>query len=72
MDIKEQVSGIVKKISSDKSLQEKFKKDPEKTIEELAGVDIPDGMLDKVTEAVKGKLTLDKAGDAVESLKKLF
>ncbi len=49
-----------------------FKADPEKTIEELVGVDIPDGMLDKVIEGVKSGIVADKAKDALGSLKKLF
>ena len=47
-------------------------KNPEKAIENLAGIDIPDGMVDKVVDGVKAKIAGDKLSDAVGSLKKLF
>lgn len=72
MDIKEKIEEIVEKVKKDDNIKENFMKDPEKTIESLAGIDIPDGMLDKVVDGVKAKLTADKLGDAVDSLKKLF
>ncbi len=44
----------------------------EKAIESLAGVDIPDGMVDKVVDGVKAKIAGDKLSGAMDSLKKLF
>ncbi len=72
MDIKAKISEIVDKIKKDPSLMEKFKKDPEKTIEGLLGVDIPDGALDKVVNGVKAALASDKLSGIAGSLKKLF
>lgn len=72
MDIKAKISEIVDKIKKDPSLMEKFKKDPEKTIEGLLGVDIPDGALDKVVDGVKAALASDKLSGIAGSLKKLF
>lgn len=69
MDIKAKITEIVDKIKGDPKLMDKFKKDPEKTIEGVAGVDIPDGMADKVVSGVKAKLAGDKISDG---LKKLF
>lgn len=60
MDIKEQVSSAVEKITKDKELQAQFKKDPVKTVESVLGVDIPDGVVDKVVDGVKAKLGADK------------
>ncbi len=60
MDIKEQVTGAVEKITKDKELQAQFKKDPVKTVENVLGVDIPDGVVDKVVDGVKAKLGADK------------
>lgn len=71
-DIKEKISEIINKIKSDKGLMDKFKASPEKTVEELIGVDIPDGMLEKVVDGVKSGVALDKAKDALGSIKKLF
>ncbi len=76
MDIKAKIEELVSKIKNDKSLGEDFKKDPEKTVEKLAGVDIPDGALDKLVDGVKAALTggklADAAGDIKDKLKKLF
>ena len=63
MDIKAQVEEIVKKAASDKNFQAEFQKNPEKAIENLAGIDIPDGAVDQVVSAVKAKLAGDKIGD---------
>ncbi len=60
MDIKEQVTDAVEKITKDKELQAQFKKDPVKTVENVLGVDIPDGVVDKVVDGVKAKLGADK------------
>ena len=46
--------------------------DIKEKIESLAGIDIPDGMVDKVVDGVKAKIAGDKLSDAVGSLKKLF
>lgn len=72
MDIKNQIDDIVKKVKSDDKLAEKFQKDPEKTIEDIAGVDIPNGMLDKVVSGVQAKIAGDKVSGALGSLKKMF
>lgn len=71
-DLKAKISEIVDKIKNDKDLMAKFKANPEATIEGLIGVDIPDGMIDKVVDGVKSGLVADKAKDALGSLKKLF
>jgi len=72
MDIKEKIEEIVAKVKNDDKFKDEFMKNPEKAIEGLAGVDIPDGMIDKVVDGVKAKITGDKLADAVGSLKKLF
>lgn len=72
MDIKNQIEEIVDKVKNDDKIAEKFQKEPEKTIEEIAGVDIPDGMLDKVVSGVQAKLGADKLSGALGSLKGLF
>lgn len=72
MDIKAKINEIVDKIKNDPSLKEDFQKDPEKAIEKVIGVDIPDGMVDKVVDGVKAKLTADKLGGVAGKLKGLF
>ena len=72
MDIKEKISEVVEKITSDKALMAKFKDDPIKAVESILGIDLPDDLMEKIVDGVKGKITLDKAKDALEGLKKLF
>lgn len=72
MDIKAQITTAVEKITKDQKLQEQFKKEPVKTVEQVLGVDLPDDMLNQVVEGVKAKVSLDKASGVVDSLKKLF
>ena len=71
-DIKGKISEIIDKIKNDKGLMDKFKANPEKTVEELVGMDIPDGMLDKVVDGVKSGVVVDKAKDALGAIKNLF
>ncbi len=72
IDVKAKVEEIVEKVSKDKGLQENFRKEPVKTVEGLLGVDLPDDVVRKVVDGVKGKISADKVSDAVSSLKKLF
>ena len=72
MDIKAQITTAVEKISKDQALQEQFKKDPVKAVEQVLGVDLPDDVLNKVVDGVKAKLSFDKASSIVGSIKKLF
>ena len=72
MDIKAKITEIVDKIKKDPSLKDEFTKDPEKAIEKIIGVDIPDGALDTVVSGVKAKLAGDTLSGAVDSIKKLF
>lgn len=72
MDIKEQIEKIVDKVKNDDSFREDFMKNPEKAIEKLAGIDIPDGMVDKVVDGVKAKVKMDSISDIAGSIKKLF
>jgi uncharacterized protein YpuA (DUF1002 family) len=72
MDIKEQITSAVEKIAKDEKLQEQFKKDPVKTVEQVLGVDLPDDVVNKIVDGVKAKLSVDKASDVLGSIKKLF
>ena len=69
MDIKEQIKKAVDSISKDKSLQEKFQKDPVKALEGILGVDLPDDVINQVVQGVKAKLTADNVSGAVDALK---
>lgn len=71
-NIKEKIEEIVEKIKKDPDFKEDFMKDPEKALEKVTGIDIPDGMVDKVVDGVKAKLAGDKLSGAMDSIKKLF
>jgi uncharacterized protein YpuA (DUF1002 family) len=72
MDIKEQITTAVEKITKDEKLQEQFKKDPVKTVEQVLGVNLPDDAVNKIVDGVKAKISVDKASDVLGSIKKLF
>ena len=70
--LKDKLDEIVDKIKSDKNIAAKFQKDPIGTVEDLIGIDLPNDQLEAVVDAVKAKINLDKAGDALKGLKGLF
>ena len=72
MDIKAKVQEMVEKIQKDPKMLAEFKENPGKVVETLLGVDLPDDVVNKVVDGVKAKITLDKAGDVLGALKKLF
>ncbi len=72
MDFKEKIEEIVEKVTSDKKLVAKFKDDPVAAVEEVAGVDLPNDVIEKIVDIIKTKVTADKVSDALGSLKKLF
>ena len=72
MDIKEQITSMVEKLTSDKELMELFKNEPVKAIEKVLGVDLPVDAVEKVIDGVKAKMTADKAADALGAIKGLF
>jgi hypothetical protein len=66
--IKDKVDDIVDKIKSDKTLMTRFKSEPVKVVEELIGIDLPDDQIEKLVEAVKAKINLDKVGGLLGGL----
>ena len=68
MDIKAKIEELTKKITSDKSVMENFKKDPIKTVEGLIGIDLPDDQVSKIVDGIKAKISLDKVGGALGGL----
>lgn len=68
MDIKAKIEELTKKITSDKTIMEKFKADPIKTVEGLIGIDLPDDQVSKIVDGIKAKISLDKVGGALGGL----
>ncbi len=71
-ELKEKLDELVEKIKSDKDIAAKFQKDPIATVEKLIGIDLPNDQLEGLVDAIKAKLSLDKAGNVLGSLGKLF
>lgn len=71
-DLFNKVDEIVDKIQSNKTLMEKFQKDPVSALESIIGIDLPNDQIEKLIDAIKAKLTLDDIGDAIGALGKLF
>ncbi len=72
MDIKEKIEQVAKKLLSDKDLLQKFERNPVSVIEDLVGIDLPDDLVNQLIDGIKAKISLDKVGDALEGLGKLF
>lgn len=70
--IKEKIDEIVKKVTSDKSFAEIFKKDPIKAVESVLGIDLPDETIKKIVDGVKAKINMDTAKDVLDKVKGLF
>lgn len=71
-NIKEKINEVVEKITKDKTLKEQFQANPVKAVEGILGVDLPDDIIQKIVEGVKGKISVDKISQTFDSLKKLF
>lgn len=72
MEIKEQIKKAVEKISGDKNLQEQFRKEPVKALENVLGVDLPDDVVEQIVQGVKAKLTADNLSGAADAIKGFF
>ena len=68
----EKAEELAKKIGADKTLLASFTKEPVKTLETKFGVDLPDEQINKLVDAIKAKLNLDKAVDLLGGIGKLF
>lgn len=72
MDIMAKVEEVVKKLTENKELLEKFQKDPVGTLETLLGIDLPNDQMEKLVDGVKAKINMDKVGDALGAIGGLF
>ena len=68
MNVKEKIEELVNKIKSDKSLGDKFQKDPGAAVEGLLGVDLPNSQIEKIVDGIKAKIDLEKLGGALGGL----
>ena len=72
MDIKAKIDEVVKKVQGDPAIAKNFEKEPDKTVEGIIGVDLPDDVVNNVVDGVKAKISADKAGGIIDKVKGLF
>lgn len=72
MDIKAKIEEIVKKLMNDKTLMERFERNPASVIEQYAGIDLPDEQVNQLVDGIKAKIKLDQVGDVLGGIGKLF
>lgn len=68
MDIMEKVEELVEKIRADKSLKEKFDRDPAAVLESLVGIDLPNDQVNKLVDAIKVKMSAADVGNLLGGL----
>ena len=71
-DVKAKIDELVGKIQKDPATLKSFQEDPIKTVEKLAGVDLPDDQLKPLVAGIKAKLAAGDIGSKLDGLKKLF
>lgn len=71
-DVKAKIDELVGKLQKDPAMLKSFQNDPIKTVEKLAGIDLPDDQLKPLVAGIKAKLTAGDLGGKLEGLKKLF
>lgn len=72
MDIKKKAEELVEKIQKNPKLLKEFKENPVKLVEEIIGMDLPDDDIKKLASMIEIKIDMDKAGDMLKGLGKLF
>lgn len=72
VDVKAKIEELAAKLQKDPALLKSFQKDPVKTLEGLAGVNLPDEQLQPLVAGIKAKLAASDLGEALGGLKKLF
>lgn len=72
MDFKEKIEKAVKELLADDQLMETFESNPVEIVEKLVGADLPDEVVNQAIDAIKAKIKLDQAGDALGALGGLF
>ncbi len=72
MDIKEKIKEIVDKVTKDENLKQEFSENPTKAIEKVAGVDLPDDVINGAIAGIKTKLAGDALSGGLDKIKDLF
>lgn len=68
MELKSKIDEIVERLKSDPTLFASFTSNPEKTIESLFGVELPNGAADHLIAEVKSKLDSNSLFSGINKL----
>lgn len=76
-NLEQLIDQVLEKLTGNKNAVAKFKKDPIGSVKQILGnIDLDNEVLEKIVEAVKGKINLDeiagKAGGVLNALKGLL
>lgn len=71
-DVKARIDELVGTLQKDPAMLKSFQDDPIKTVEKLAGIDLPDDQLKPLVAGIKAKLVAGDLGGKLDGLKKLF
>lgn len=72
VDIKAKIEELAARLQKDPDLLKRFQKDPVKTLESLAGINLPGDQLQTLAAGIQAKLAASDLGEALGGLKKLF
>lgn len=76
MDIKEIISSVADKLSSDKKLLKSFKSDSTSTVKKILSslkiTDLKDDIIEKIVAGVKAKLNITNSASVLSSITGLF
>ncbi len=72
MDLKEKIDQIVKKLLADRTLLERFERNPAAVLEQYIGIDLPDAQVNQLVDGIRAKIKLDQVGDVLGGLGRLF
>ena len=76
MDIKEMISSVADKLTSDKKLLKSFKSDSTSTVKKILSslkiTDLKDDILEKIVAGVKAKLNISNTAGILSSVTGLF
>lgn len=70
--MQEKIEKVVAMIKENPGFAQEFKAHPVQAVEKILGKDLPDEMVQNIIDGVKAKVNLDKAGDLLGGVKKLF
>ena len=72
MELQEIITKVIKTLTENEDLLKAFLDNPAKVLEKTFNVDLPDDQVNAIVDAVKAKINVDSALNAVSKLAGLF